>query len=49
VWGDKLAKLKMCWELYLALFLVFLSQHGCHLKLESENYGPSPNFRGEEM
>jgi hypothetical protein len=27
----------------------FLSHHGCHLKLESENSFPSSNFRDEEI
>lgn len=33
----------------LAPLVICLSQHDCHLKLESENSGPSSNFGGEEI
>jgi hypothetical protein len=43
------AKTKYAWGIIFSLIVKFFSQHGSHLKLESENSNPSSNFKGEEI
>jgi len=45
----ELTKPKDVWGALFSPIAKFFFQHGCHLKLESENSNPFFNFRGEEI
>jgi hypothetical protein len=45
----ELTKTKDVWGALFSPIAKFFFQHGCHLKLESENSNPFFNFRGEEI